>query len=145
MHCVVWYSARTIARGKTRPNEFSAQSRHASEYLVRQVSLGRKAPATKHYVSPLELRRSSSLHEYSRLNSKRVNIRVFLFFLSSLLASFYYWSTCGPLVGPGPYSWVHSWVHSSGELVGEDVGALVGDDVRELVWNVYTSLQNAVL
>jgi hypothetical protein len=44
----VWYAARTIARGK-RQTSFQ-HTRHASEYLVRQVSLGRKAPATKHYV-----------------------------------------------------------------------------------------------
>jgi hypothetical protein len=40
----------------------------------------------------------------------------------------------GPLVGP---LWAYQWVHSSGNW-SVNVGALVGDDVRELVWNVYT-------
>jgi hypothetical protein len=90
----VWYaSARTIARGKTRPRrKFSAQSRHASEYLVRQVSLGRKAPATKHYVSPPDYDVARVYMNILASNSKRVNIRVFLsFFLSLLLAFFIFY------------------------------------------------------
>jgi hypothetical protein len=67
----------------------SAQSRHASEYLVRQVSYWRKAPATKHYVSPLRLRGSSSLHEYLFSNSKRVNIGFLSFFSFHLLLALF--------------------------------------------------------
>jgi hypothetical protein len=88
MHCVVWYaSARTIARGKTRPNEFSAQSRHASEYLVRRF-IREKGSSDKAL-------RVSSDYDVARVymnilasNSKR-QYPGFLSFFLSLLAAFY--------------------------------------------------------
>jgi hypothetical protein len=51
-------------------------------------------------------------------NSKRVNIRVFLSFFLSLLASFL--PSCGPLVGSTRDRSTRG--SSSRELVGEDVG-----------------------
>jgi hypothetical protein len=87
----VWYaSARTIARGKTRPNELQ-HSQDASEYLVRQVSYWRKAPATKHtcLLSDYEVARVYMNISSPTLNGSSAFFLSFLFFLTAFFISLF--------------------------------------------------------